>query len=143
MQKKVCLGLCLTSTKPSQAKDINSAGVERMNCVLSVLQPALSSFLSPVLGGSFRAFDHVRAYYSLLNLSVEDLLIYINERSNRFMASEWKALLEVHVPGRWVSESHVQAMEKILESKRAQNANLSGKGRRGTYRHQGRMHFQS
>ncbi|GMH35477.1 hypothetical protein BSKO_03345 [Bryopsis sp. KO-2023] len=125
----VCAKVCLWLVP--QVKEINSAGVERMNRVLSVLQPALSSFLSPVVGGSFRAFDHVRAYYSMLNLSVEDLLAYVGERGGRFSPIEWKALLEVHVPGRWVSEEHINTLDKILETRRVQSIAMSGKNRRG------------
>lgn len=123
-----CAKLCMWILP--EVKEINSAGVERMVRMLSVLQPALSSFLAPTVGGTFRLFDHVRAYYSMLNLSMEDLLAYLGERPGRFSYADWKALVEVHVPGRWVTDEQLQAMDKSLEG-RLQGMSYSGKKTRG------------
>lgn len=123
-----CAKLCMYILP--EVKEINSAGVERMVRLMSVLQPALSSFLAPTVGGTFRMFDHVRAYYSMLNLTMDDLLAYVGERPGRFSYTEWKALVEVHVPGRWVTDEQLQVMDKSLEA-RLQGLSYSAKRTRG------------
>lgn len=82
-------------------QEINSAGAARMVNQLAALQPALAS-LGSSGGGSFvpeasRAFERARTYYTLLTAPAESLLKSAAERSDRFTASEYMALLQVKV----------------------------------------------
>ena len=99
-------------------KHINLAGVERLTKLVSILQQAIISLLSPnsvMTPGATRIFDHARSYFSLLNLSAKEVLAFAQERPNRYLGSEWRGLFEVLVAGRWVGEEDNVLMERIAD----------------------------
>eukprot|EP00210_Caulerpa_lentillifera_P003256 g3108.t1 len=95
---------------------INQGGIDRMQRILSFLKPAILSLLGTgAAAEGAKYFDRAEEYFSLLSLSVYDLLNYVRRFPGKFTVREFKALLSVHVPGRRVIDVHFAEVESITE----------------------------
>mmetsp|Transcript_3529 Transcript_3529/g.10158 ORF Transcript_3529/g.10158 Transcript_3529/m.10158 type:complete len:346 (-) Transcript_3529:106-1143(-) len=102
-----------------EMEEMNPTGVERICKVCSLLQPILGAL--GVTGDSgaqnlqaSREFDATRKYYGLLNERADTLIKFARERPTRYSPVEYLALLEVHVPGRNVTDEHRVHLAKAL-----------------------------
>lgn len=101
-----------------EVHEINHYGVERMLRTLSMMQPpllAICSTFKEVRVDPSRWFDRARGYYNLLGLPPDEVVRQAAEKPKRFSSAEWMALLQVQVPGRVVTESQLNQLEKVLD----------------------------
>lgn len=95
---------------------INQGGIDRMHRILAFLKPAILSLLGSASAAErTKCFDRAEEYFSLLSLSVYDLINYVRRFPGKFTVREFKAILSVHVPGRRVGDVHFAEIDSITE----------------------------